>query len=379
MFAYPEGLTGMTKKIWLAIVVLAVSASVAAHAASPLLEEATDLPGAVMFMESHAPGMVLVAVRGDDQIIRGFGETTTGNKQEPDGSSLFRLNSITKVFTTEAMVSLVADAKLRLTDPLQRYGGNVKIPEFEGRPITLLDLATHSAAMPREMGEAPPGAGARNWPTRTDRWQWIATYKLPWEPGSVAAYSNVGFDLLADAIETADGKPYPDVLQARITGPLGMKDTTFMPTQEQCKRLMAGTGLGASTTCEDTHATAGSGGLYSTGNDMAAWLRHNLTQSATLSVSHAVYLQRQSLSAAIGFDEGAQMSGLGLGWVYLAPSGARPALLTKSGGGVGFMSYLAFAPGRKAGVLVVVNRADFGIFAPLVGAVNSLIAALATR
>jgi serine-type D-Ala-D-Ala carboxypeptidase/endopeptidase len=142
---------------------------------------------------------------------------------------------------------------------------------------------------------------------------------------------------------------------------------------------MTGTGIGASTTCEDTHATDGSGGLYSTGNDMAIWLRHNLAPNIVLAMSHAVYLQRQNLAAAIGFDEGAPMSGLGLGWVYLTANGAQPALLTKSGGGVGFMSYAAFAPGRDVAVLVVVNRTDFAIFAPLVGSVNSLIGALTTR
>jgi D-alanyl-D-alanine-carboxypeptidase/D-alanyl-D-alanine-endopeptidase len=142
---------------------------------------------------------------------------------------------------------------------------------------------------------------------------------------------------------------------------------------------MGGSGLGASTTCEDTHATDGSGGLYSTGDDMALWLRHNLVEDDILAMSHAVYRQRQSLRAAIGFDEGAPMSGLGLGWVYVAANGAQPALLTKSGGGVGFMSYIAFAPGRNTGIFVVVNRTDFGIFAPLVGVANSLIAALATR
>ena len=46
----------------------------------------------------------------------------------------------------------------------------------------------------------------RAWPTRADRWSWLATYHLPWAPGTIAAYSNVSFDLLADAIETADGK-----------------------------------------------------------------------------------------------------------------------------------------------------------------------------
>jgi serine-type D-Ala-D-Ala carboxypeptidase/endopeptidase len=379
MFAHRQGFIHMIKTIWLAAFVLAAFGSSAASMAGQVLEEATDLSGAVMFMESHAPGMVLVAIRGGDQIVRGFGETTAGNKQEPNGDSIFRLNSITKVFTTEALVTLVADGKLRLTDPLQRYAADVKVPEFEGRPITLLDLATHSAATPREMGEAPAGAGARDWPTRVDRWKWLPTFKLPWAPGSIAAYSNIGFDLLADAIETADGKPYPDVLNARVTGPLGMKDTTFAPAAEQCKRLMTGTGIGASTTCEDTHATDGSGGLYSTGNDMAIWLRHNLAPNIVLAMSHAVYLQRQNLAAAIGFDEGAPMSGLGLGWVYLTANGAQPALLTKSGGGVGFMSYAAFAPGRDVAVLVVVNRTDFAIFAPLVGSVNSLIGALTTR
>ena len=54
--------------------------------------------------------------------------------------------------------------------------------------------------------------------------------------------------------------------------------------------------------------------------------------------SHAVYWQRQNLAAAIGFDEPTPMAGLGLGWVMVAANGAQPTLLTKSGGGVGFMS-----------------------------------------
>ncbi len=329
--------------------------------------------------------MLVVVVRGErSDLLRGYGENRLRArvKQEPNGSSLFRLNSITKVFTTEALVSLVADAKLRLTDQLQRYAGEVKVPEFEGRTdSTSGPLRPIRGAMPREMERgACRGRGTRLAGPDPIAGNGSPLTTLPWAPGfDRGLFLNVGFDLLADAIETADGKPYPDVLKGRVTGPLGMKDTTFMPTAEQCERLMAGTGLGASTKCEDTHATDGSGGLYSTGNDMAVWLRHNLAHNDTLAMSHAVYLQRQNLSAAIGFDEGKPMSGLGLGWVYLAANGAQPALLTKSGGGVGFMSYLAFAPGRNVGVLVVVNRTDFGIFAPLVGAANSLIAALVTR
>lgn len=363
-----------------AIAAVAPSSAADAPTADPVLAEATDLAGYVMFAEFGAPGMVLAIVRGGSSLVLGYGETEKGNKRTPDGDSLLRLNSITKVFATEVLVSLVAERKLSLTDPLQRYAGGAKVPEFAGRPITLLDLATHSAALPREMGEAPPDAAPRAWPTREDRWKWLPGYKLPWAPGTIAAYSNVGFDFLADAIEAAAGQSYPDLLRARVTAPLRMADTTFAPTPEQCARLMIGTGLGGAGPCVDTHATDGSGGLYSTGNDMALWLRHNIEEpNGVLALSHAVYRQRQALPAAIGFDAGGPMAGLGLGWETMASQGIHPTLVRKSGGGVGFMSYIAFAPGRGVGLFVAVSRVDFAMFFRLTEAANDLIANLVTR
>ena len=190
------------------------------------------------------------------------GNRRRADREAPDGNSLFRLNSITKVFTTEVLASLAAEGKLALTDSLQRYA-HAKVPAFGTRPITLLDLATHTAVLPREMGEAPPGVPARAWPTREDRWKWLAGYRHSWAPGTIAAYSNVSFDLLADAIETASGQSYPDLLRARVTAPLGMVDTGFTPMPDQCARLTIGSGLGGVSPCIDTHATDGSGGLYS--------------------------------------------------------------------------------------------------------------------
>ena len=217
------------------------------------------------------------------------------------------------------------------------------MPSFGARQITLLDLATHSAALPREMGAAPPGAHPRGWPTHTDRWRWLPGYKLSWAPGAIAAYSNIGFDFAADAAETAGARPYPELLAEYVTRPLGMTDTVFAPTPGQCARLMVGSGLGGAAACVDTQATDGSGGLYSTGNDMARWLRHNLTDTdGALALAQAVYRPRQALDAAIGFDDAGPMEGLALGWVVIAADGVHPMLLAKSGGGAGFMSYMAF-------------------------------------
>ncbi|WP_207790392.1 D-alanyl-D-alanine-carboxypeptidase/endopeptidase AmpH [Sandaracinobacter neustonicus] len=355
------------------------AAPAVAQAADPVVE-AAEFAGEVLFMESGAPGMVMVIVRNGQSKVFGFGETAKGNGRQPDGQSMFRLNSISKVFVGEVAASLAADGKLRLTDPLQNYAGGTKVPASGQRQITLLDLATHSAAMPREMPGAPEGVNPRAWPARADRWKWLPAQKLPWAPGSVASYSNVGFDFLADAAETAGGMPYSELLKARITQPLGMPDTGLTPSPAQCARLMQGSGLGGVFPCGDTRATGGSGGLYSTGDDMARWMIHSLADpDGRLGISHAVYRSRQGLDAAIGFDEGASMAGLGLGWVSVAADGIKPMLLTKSGAGLGFMSYVAMAPGRDVAVLVVVNRADFAMFSDITRTVNGLIASLSTR
>jgi D-alanyl-D-alanine-carboxypeptidase/D-alanyl-D-alanine-endopeptidase len=349
-------------------------------AVDPFLAEATDLPGEIMFAETGAPGMVLVVVRGDRSLVRGYGETEKGNGRRPDGTSLVRLNSITKTFAGQVAAALASDGKLSLTDPLQRHAGRMAVPRFGGREITLLDLATHSAGLPREMGQAPPGANPRAWPTRADRWKWLPGYKLPWAPGSVAAYSNIGFDLLADASETAGGRPYAQLLATYVTGPLGMVDTVLAPTAEQCARLMVGSGLGGPADCADSRATGGSGGLYSTGNDMARWLRHNIADpEGRLAIGHAVYRPRQALKAALGFDEAGPMAGMGLGWVNVAADGINPMLLAKSGAGAGFMSYVVFAPGRDVGVFVAVNRVDFEMFYGMTKAANAIVATLVPR
>lgn len=367
------------RAILLAVALALAAVTTAAAADDPLLVDASDLAVTVAFAESGAPGMVLVVVRGDAALVHGYGETRIGNKHAPDGTSLLRVNSITKVFTTEVLVSLAADRKLALTDALQHFT-NKTVPLFNVHAITLLDLATHSAGPPREMPGARDGYNPRTWPTQTDRWAWLPGYTLPWAPATTASSSNIGFDLLADAIETAGGKFYPELLRTIVTAPLGMADTSFTRTPKQCARLMIGSGLGGPLPCVDTHATDGSGGLYSAGNDMARWLRHTLADSdGVLALSHAIYRPRQSMPAAIGLDDAGPMAGLGLGWVTLAAQGAQLALLSKSGGGAGFMSYTVFAPGKGVGVFIVVNRVDFPMFAILTDTANKLIASLVTR
>jgi D-alanyl-D-alanine-carboxypeptidase/D-alanyl-D-alanine-endopeptidase len=371
--------------LWVALASALATSTLSAQTTNQtaVLKESIGLTGPVMWLMSGSPGMVLVVVRGDDVLIEGYGETAKGNGKEPDGKSLIRLGSISKTFAGEVLASMSLDGTVHLTDPLKKYAGSATVPSFGQREITLVDLATHSAGLPREIGDVPANTKAFTWPTKQDRWSFLANYKLQWEPGINAAYSNVSFDLLTDALSAAAGKPYVDLLQQRLTGPLGMNDTGVTPNQEQCGRLMLGSGLGGPSPCVNTAAAEGSGGVYSTGADMAKWIQFNLKMNPTMwevpTVAETAYRPRQTLKTAIGFDEAGAMWGLGLAWVTMAADGARPMIVQKSGAGGGFMTYLAMAPGRDVGVFVAVNKVDFQMFFNMAKMANDLITNLTTR
>jgi D-alanyl-D-alanine-carboxypeptidase/D-alanyl-D-alanine-endopeptidase len=196
----------------------------------------------------------------------------------------------------------------------------------------------------------------------------------------------MGFDLLAAALANAAGKPYPELLAERITRPLGMTDTVFSPNAEQRTRLMQGHDFGGEP-LPDVPTGAiivGSGGLYSSTNDILTWLQWHLDRFSARDaevrlVDHGVWLQRDGLSPVYGFDESGHMDALGLAWIVMMPQGNRPLILQKAGGLQGIFCYAAFAPSRGVGVFIAINQFDFGAGIAMAAAVNDLIATLAPR
>ena len=233
-----------------------------------------------VFHRSGSTGMVVVVVRGNQVWMQSYGQTYPGSHQKPNADSLIRLCSLTKIMTTDLLVKLVADGRVSLSDPLQKFAPhNVTVPVLTVRgqrirPITLLDLATHTAGFPREIAYPTGDSGHFTFPDYSFRWQWLPGYRLRFPPGTAAHYSNIGFDLLADALSAAAGKPYPQLFAERIAKPLGLRDTTVTPTAGECARLLIGARNEGR--CTDTTAAAGSGGMYSTANDMTRWLRYLL-------------------------------------------------------------------------------------------------------
>ncbi len=351
-------------------------------AQQPGLQLSPDAEQAVagLYAESQAPGMVVVVVEGDAAAVRGFGRVAPADPHVPDGATLVRLDSISKLFTAELLAKEVVAHRVALTDPLTRYAPRgwatgAKDPQ----PITLILLATHTSGLPRvyplHAYATPPTAEQ----AQADRWAWLAQRRNALDPGKGAHYSNLGFNYLGDALGAAAGSSYPEALKAEVTGPLGMADTTASPSPAACAHMMAGDPILNSAACSDMSYQAASGGLYSTGNDMARWIETQLAAGPpdpVRKISQATYVRRDQLAYATGIDVAGPANGIGLAWIELAPDPGHPRLIEKTGGGYGFMTYVVLDPERRIGVFLAMNRMSGVDLKRLAESANDLVATL---
>jgi D-alanyl-D-alanine-carboxypeptidase/D-alanyl-D-alanine-endopeptidase len=262
----------------------------------------------------------------------------------------------------------------------------VKIPERDGKSIRLIDLATHASGLPREAEVKAVGDNPTLMGTKEDYIASLNVDPLLFPPGTGILYSNFGFDLLAQALSHAAGKPYADLLKERVLDPAGLKDTRFDLTEADKARTMRGQNFDGSQLpiVETAPIIQGAGGLYSTANDMLRWLSWHINRFATTDsemrlLDHAIYVDRDGMNPVFGLDEAGEADAMGLGWVVMRPEGNRPLILQKTGGLQGQFSYLAFAPTRGVGVFVSMSEFSVGGFDMMAKAANELITELAPR
>ncbi len=353
-----------------------------------LLDEIVSFTGAMLFLDARVPALILGAVRDGRTAVFGFGETSDGSGKEPDGNTMLRIGSITKAFTGQVLAGLVSQGTVRLTDRLQdRLGWPVKVPERDGRPIRLIELATHTSGLPREV-ERTPGPPDDPFRTLTQEAyiKGLQSNPLLFTPGSGGLYSNFAFDMLAAALASSAGKPYDQLLREIVLDPAGMKDTVLALRDGDAARVLQGHFFDgkAMPTVRATSVMAGASSLYSTANDILRWLAWHLDRFSPRGaeirlLDHAAYVPRDGLKPVSGFDEAGHMDAMGLGWIVMAPKGSRPLILQKAGGLQGIFTYSAFAPTRGVGVFAAINQFNVGAFTALAGTANGLIEQLAPR
>lgn len=208
------------------------------------------------------PGAVtLIARNGSVAYLDVQGMQDIESKTLMSDNSIFPVFSMTKPFTVTAVLILMEEGKLRLTDPVSRF-----IPEFKGpgkvrvlkpgvqlptgrgstlgpeawdmiaatREITIRDLLTHTSGL-MSIGAANSAAPVLK---MTDTLAGVVPQfgpvPLDFQPGTKWAYSNfAAFDTLARIVEIASGQSFDQFLKQRIFDPLGLKDTGFHPKTDQ--------------------------------------------------------------------------------------------------------------------------------------------------
>jgi CubicO group peptidase (beta-lactamase class C family) len=217
---------------------------------APADDKAAGLAGVLQpFVDRHelAGAVVLVADRDKVLALEAVGKADVAAEKPMRPDSLFWIASQSKPITAAAFMMLVDEGKVKLDDPVTKY-----LPEFNGqwlalpadkdhvllvrpkRPITIRHILSHTSGMPFQSAlEAPTLDGL---PLRVAVRSYAMT-PLQSEPGAKYQYSNAGINTAGRIIEVVSGMPYEEFLDKRLFGPLGMKDTTFWPSEEQFKRL----------------------------------------------------------------------------------------------------------------------------------------------
>ncbi|HWA60177.1 MAG TPA: serine hydrolase domain-containing protein [Caulobacteraceae bacterium] len=181
--------------------------------------------------------VVLVAEHGQPAFGRaaGFADRETGRPMSRD--TIVRYASLTKPIVTAAALALAEEGVIGLDDPVTRHlpGFAPKLASGETPTITLRHLLTHTSGLTYDFVEPPDSAyhatGISNGfdvpgVSMEENLERIAAWPLNFAPGEAWNYS-VSTDVLGAAIAAAAGKSLPEVVRAKVTGPLGMRDTDF--------------------------------------------------------------------------------------------------------------------------------------------------------
>ncbi|PLY45805.1 hypothetical protein CSZ94_04210 [Janthinobacterium sp. ROICE36] len=317
--------------------------------AAPVLDDAVRQRAEELTRTGLHASIVIAVIDGRDSAVYGFGSVHAGKNTKPGADTVYQIGSVTKTMTGLLLADAVIECKVTLEEPVAALLPGYTLPAFDGKPISLLDLATHYSALPRLPDNFAPKDPANPYADYTEakQRQFLAAYQLPRAPGSVFDYSNIGYAVLGTALAAREGRSYEALLQSRIAVPLGMRSTSNQPTHGMLARLAPGHLMtGEATPAWDLNVVAPAGGVYSSARDMIAYLQAYMFKPLR---PYALAIKPQRPMAPDSDTK------VGLAWLLEQQQGQSYAW--HSGQTGGYTSYAAFTTDGKRGVVVLTNTA----------------------
>ena len=261
---------------------VALAVTLAAVAAEPTLPGIR--PAMLEMIEKKEIAGALTAVVTREKVLHldaaGYANVAAKRPMTPD--TMFWIASMTKPVTGIAVLMLQDEGKLAVTDPVAKYlpeFAKLEAPSGARADLTIVQVLTHTSGL----GEAP-AAEAQKARTLAELVPlWLAA-PMQYAPGDRWRYTQSGINAAARIVEVVSGVSFDEFVSRRIFEPLGMRDTTFYPTDAQRARMA--TGYAKSKETGDLEAAPpradfgtrdrppqGHGGLYSTAPDYARFAR----------------------------------------------------------------------------------------------------------
>lgn len=343
--------------------------------------------------------VVLVAEDGELVYRRAAGHADREAGLRTKEDTIFRLASVTKPLVAAAALSLAEAGVIGIDDPVTRF-----LPDFRPKladgsepVITIRHLLTHTSGLiygyPKEAGISEgldqPGRGM------AENLAKIAAQPLAFAPGTSWYYS-VGIDVLGGLLEKATGESLPEIVAARVTRPLGLADTGFLPSdparlsvayadgdprpivmkeyQPVTGRAIEGTvNFAPFRNFDPGSFPSGGAGMFGTAGDFLSFLE--AVRKGGAPILSAESLALLSKNAIGNFDTGVPGRGFSLGWSITwdpAASASPFSAGTWQWGGVYGHSWFV-DPVRKLSVVSFSNTAFAGVNGPYPDAIRAAV------
>jgi CubicO group peptidase (beta-lactamase class C family) len=216
--------------------------------------------------KDRIPGMTAGFALGDYTWVEGFGFADLEHKVPAKPESAYRLASITKSMTGEAIVQLAERGKLDLDGEIQKYVPDYPVQKW---PVTVRNLLTHTGG-----GQTGSGLGPEHVTTKEVVAR-ISKYPVQYETGTRYDYQTAGYNLLGAAIENVSGKTFDAYLRENLFLPAGMKDTGMDDVRRLVPNRVRGYEIDNGETVNapflDVSSRFGGGGLTGTVPDLLRW------------------------------------------------------------------------------------------------------------
>lgn len=299
----------------------------------------------------------------DDQTViwtQGFGYADKTGHVAATPETLYRVGSISKLFTATAVMQLAEQGKLDIDQPLQTY-----VPEFSVRArdgdarITPRNIMTHHSGLPRDylsgMWTAQPAPF-------TELAAKLGHENTAYPPDMLFSYSNIGVTLLGHAVQNVSGVPYAEHMQNAVLRPMGMTYSSFSAAPADSPLMSHGYRKGAPA-YEPALRDVPAGGMNTNVLDLARFLSMTFADgkagNATLLRPETMQEMLRPQNERVALDMNFQV---GLGWMLsgLGSIGIENAgkVAHHAGSTILFHSQLIALPEHKLGVVVLANSAS---------------------